>query len=52
MATKKTATPQIETAVIVEKATTKKVASTPTIETAKKATTATETVTNKTENTT
>lgn len=53
MATKKTATPQVETAVIVEKAATKKVASTPTTETAKKAVTATtQTATNKTENTT
>ena len=53
MATKKTATPQVETAVVVEKATAKKVASKPTTKTAEKAVTATtQTVTNKAENTT
>jgi 1,4-alpha-glucan branching enzyme len=52
MATKKTATPTIETAVLAEKATTKKVASTPVTKTAEKATATTKTVANKTENTT
>ena len=52
MATKKTATPQVETAVVVEKAATKKAASKPTTKTAEKAVTATKTNTNKAENTT
>lgn len=52
MATKKTATPQVETPVVVEKATAKKSASKPTTKTAEKATTTTKTATNKTENTT
>ena len=52
MATKKTATPQVETAIVAEKATTKKVASKPTTKTAEKAATTTKTVTNKAENTT
>ena len=52
MATKKTATPQVETTVVVEKATTKKGASKPTTKTAETAATTTKTATNKTENTT
>jgi 1,4-alpha-glucan branching enzyme len=52
MATKKTATPKVETPVVAEKATTKKVASKPAIKTAEKAATTTQTVTNKAENTT
>lgn len=53
MATKKTATPQVETAVVVEKAAAKKGTSKPATKTAEKAVTATtQIVTNKTENTT
>ena len=52
MATKKTARPQVETAVVAEKATTKKGASKPTTTTADAAPTTTKTVTNKAENTT
>ncbi len=52
MATKKTATPQVETTVVVEKAATKKGASKPTIKTAETVATTTKTATNKTENTT
>ena len=52
MATKKTATPQIETTVVVEKATTKKAAFKPTTKTAEKTATTAQTVTNKTGNTT